>query len=70
MIEKQQDASSSCVANSWFEVLSVVHMMAMLALSEADTVMIPKDHSGSSIRTVSSGYYFVCMTFSICMVHI
>ncbi|KAL6135957.1 hypothetical protein ACLB2K_068182 [Fragaria x ananassa] len=51
---KHQDASSSCVANSWFEVLSVVHMLAMLALSEADTVMIPKDHSGSSIRTVSS----------------
>ncbi|KAM5582092.1 hypothetical protein ABKV19_011014 [Rosa sericea] len=51
---KQQEASSSCIANSWFEVLSVVHMMAMLALSEADTLMIPKDHSGSSIRTVSS----------------
>ncbi|XP_050382923.1 uncharacterized protein LOC126799715 isoform X2 [Argentina anserina] len=50
---KQQEASS-CVANSWFEVLCVVHMMAMLALSEADTLMIPKDHSGSSIRTVSS----------------
>ncbi|KAM5582094.1 hypothetical protein ABKV19_011014 [Rosa sericea] len=52
--KQQQEASSSCIANSWFEVLSVVHMMAMLALSEADTLMIPKDHSGSSIRTVSS----------------
>ncbi|XP_040369953.1 uncharacterized protein LOC112189749 isoform X3 [Rosa chinensis] len=50
----KQEASSSCIANSWFEVLSVVHMMAMLALSEADTLTIPKDHSGSNIRTVSS----------------
>ncbi|KAK9925566.1 hypothetical protein M0R45_033887 [Rubus argutus] len=50
---KQQEASS-CVANSWFEVLSVVHLMAMLALAEADTLMIPKDHSGSGIRTLSS----------------
>ncbi|KAM5582093.1 hypothetical protein ABKV19_011014 [Rosa sericea] len=54
LADGKQEASSSCIANSWFEVLSVVHMMAMLALSEADTLMIPKDHSGSSIRTVSS----------------
>ncbi|XP_021823137.1 uncharacterized protein LOC110764458 [Prunus avium] len=44
----------ACVANSWFEVLSVVHLMAVLTLSEADILMIPHDHSGSGIRTVSS----------------
>ncbi|KAF2322945.1 hypothetical protein GH714_032333 [Hevea brasiliensis] len=38
------------VSNSWFEFLSVVHMMAILTLSEADSLMIPKDHSGSGIR--------------------
>ncbi|KAF3435298.1 hypothetical protein FNV43_RR22385 [Rhamnella rubrinervis] len=42
------------IANSWFELLSVVHLMAMLTMSEADSLMIPKDHSGSGIRTVSS----------------
>jgi hypothetical protein len=31
--------------------------MAMLTLSEADSLMIPKDHSGSGIRVVSSGSY-------------
>ncbi|KAJ9132867.1 hypothetical protein P3X46_033693 [Hevea brasiliensis] len=41
------------VSNSWFEFLSVVHMMAILTLSEADSLMIPKDHSGSGIRVVS-----------------
>ncbi|XP_061969078.1 uncharacterized protein LOC133692273 isoform X1 [Populus nigra] len=42
------------VANSWFELLSVIHMIAMLNLSEANSMMIPKDHSGSGIRVVSS----------------
>ncbi|GMN57438.1 hypothetical protein TIFTF001_026538 [Ficus carica] len=42
------------VANSWFELLSVIHLMAMLTLAEADSLMIPKDHSGSGIRIVSS----------------
>jgi uncharacterized PurR-regulated membrane protein YhhQ (DUF165 family) len=31
--------------------------MAMLTLSEANSLMIPKDHSGSSTRVVSSGLY-------------
>lgn len=44
----------SCVANAWFEILSVVHMMAMLTLSEANSLMIPKDFSGSGFRVVSS----------------
>ena len=56
------------MANSWFELLSVVHLMAMLTLSEADSLMIPKDHSGSGIRVVSSGLYlslcFSCLFFN------
>ncbi|KAK4845746.1 hypothetical protein QYF36_008648 [Acer negundo] len=44
----------SCIANSWFELLSVVHMMAMLTLSEANSLLIPKDYSGSGVRVVSS----------------
>ncbi|XP_050231197.1 uncharacterized protein LOC126680184 [Mercurialis annua] len=42
------------VANSWFELLSVVHMMAILTLSEANSLMIPKDQSGSGIRVLST----------------
>lgn len=49
----------TCVANAWFELLSVVHMMAMLTLSEADTLMIPKDYSGSGFRVVSTGLFFL-----------
>lgn len=37
----------------------MVHLMAMLTLSEADSMMIPKDLSGSGIRVVSSGLIFL-----------
>lgn len=37
----------TCVANSWFELLCVLHMMAMLALSEASLKLIPKSSSTS-----------------------
>ncbi|XP_058740044.1 uncharacterized protein LOC131612248 [Vicia villosa] len=47
----RQDSS---IANVWFEVLSSVHFMAMLTLSEADSMMIPKDNSDSGFRVVSS----------------
>ncbi|WJX77139.1 hypothetical protein P8452_60474 [Trifolium repens] len=47
----KQDSS---IENVWFEVLSCVHFMAMLTLSEADSLMIPKDHSDSGFRVVSS----------------
>ncbi|KAK6928581.1 hypothetical protein RJ641_007172 [Dillenia turbinata] len=42
------------IPNSWFEVLSVVHMMAMLTLSEANSLLIPKDQDGSGEKIVSS----------------
>ncbi|XP_016469870.1 uncharacterized protein LOC107792192 isoform X2 [Nicotiana tabacum] len=40
------------VANSWFELLSVLHMMAMLTLVEANMKLIPKD-SAMTERVVS-----------------
>ncbi|XP_030527703.1 uncharacterized protein LOC115739004 [Rhodamnia argentea] len=44
----------SSMANSWLELLSIIHMMAMVALFEADSLMIPKDCPGSEVRTVSA----------------
>ena len=49
------DEQENSVADSWFEMLSVVHMMAMLTLSEANLLLIPKDSTGSGIRVVSTG---------------
>ena len=38
-------------------MLTVIHMMAALAMAEANSLMIPKDRSGSGhgVRVVSSG---------------
>ncbi|XP_060958054.1 uncharacterized protein LOC133029980 [Cannabis sativa] len=49
----QDERQELSVANSWFELLSMIHMMALLTLAEADSLMIPKDY-GSGIRVVSS----------------
>ncbi|XP_010524246.1 PREDICTED: uncharacterized protein LOC104802368 isoform X2 [Tarenaya hassleriana] len=42
----------SCFTNIWFEILSVLYMMAVMALSEANSLMIPKDCSGSGTRVI------------------
>ncbi|GAA0151013.1 hypothetical protein LIER_09826 [Lithospermum erythrorhizon] len=49
-----------CLANSWFELLSVLHMMSMLTLTEANLKLIPGD-SGPSGRVVPAD----CMRDSI-----
>uniref|UniRef100_A0A7N0VBM1 BRO1 domain-containing protein n=1 Tax=Kalanchoe fedtschenkoi TaxID=63787 RepID=A0A7N0VBM1_KALFE len=49
--EKRQEV---CVANSWFEVLSVVHMMAMVSLAESNLLLIPKGQATSGERVVST----------------
>lgn len=54
-----------CVANSWFELLFVVYMIAILTFSEANSLMIPKDYSGSGIRVVSTGNLLIHMALSI-----
>lgn len=50
-LEDGQEQENS-VANSWFELLSVLHMMAMLTLAEANMKVIPKD-VGMTERVVS-----------------
>ncbi|XP_016498692.1 uncharacterized protein LOC107817398 isoform X3 [Nicotiana tabacum] len=50
-LEDGQEQEMS-VANSWFELLSVLHMMAMLTLVEANMKLIPKD-SAMTERVVS-----------------
>lgn len=62
-----------CLASAWYEVLSVVHMMAMLALFEANLTLIPKNAQAGSERKVSEGlliffqympYYYYFFIFS------
>ena len=44
------------IANAWYEVLSVLHLMAMLCLSEANSLLIPKTSSdGYQPRVLEGG---------------
>ncbi|OVA09636.1 BRO1 domain [Macleaya cordata] len=40
LLDGQQEI---CLTSSWFELLSVVHMMAILLLSEANSLLVPMD---------------------------
>jgi len=48
--------------------------MAMLTLSEADSLMIPRDHSDSGFRVVSAGFVPIYKLFkhlnTLLMLHI
>ena len=44
-----------CVSNSLYEILSVVYMLAVLTLVEANTLLVPQQYPGSSDRIVSTG---------------
>ncbi|KAK2968789.1 hypothetical protein RJ640_028182 [Escallonia rubra] len=43
-----------CVQNSWFEVLSTIHMIAVLTLMEANSTLIVRDNGSSFERVVSA----------------
>ncbi|XP_039137866.1 uncharacterized protein LOC120275383 [Dioscorea cayenensis subsp. rotundata] len=42
-----------CLASAWYELLSVIHMMAILSLLEANQLLIPKDCVDARERKVS-----------------
>ncbi|XP_038971372.1 uncharacterized protein LOC103724052 isoform X2 [Phoenix dactylifera] len=41
-VNQEDDAEETGIANAWYEVLSVLHLMAMLCLSEANSLLLPK----------------------------
>ncbi|KAJ0969996.1 hypothetical protein J5N97_022873 [Dioscorea zingiberensis] len=46
-INQEDDTEVTVMANAWYEVLSVLHLMAMLCLSEANALLLPKTASDS-----------------------
>lgn len=55
-----------CLASAWYEVLSVVHMMAMLALFEANLILIPKNGQAGGERKVSEGLFILLLLQYCC----
>lgn len=62
-----------CCTNLWMEMLIVIHMMAALALTEANSLMIPKNcyasGSGNGVRVVSTGLasFTLILLFLLCL---
>ncbi|XP_026664267.1 uncharacterized protein LOC103716535 isoform X3 [Phoenix dactylifera] len=41
-VNQEDDAEETGMANAWYEVLSVLHLMSMLCFSEANSLLLPK----------------------------
>ncbi|KAF5188452.1 Endosomal targeting bro1-like domain-containing protein, partial [Thalictrum thalictroides] len=41
-INQEDDAEETIISNAWYEVLSVLHLMAMLSFSKANLLLLPK----------------------------
>lgn len=48
-----EDGEETCLASAWYEVLSVVHLMAMLSLLQANLMLVPKQSSDEGERKIS-----------------
>lgn len=45
----------TCIASAWYEVLCVVHLMAMLLLLQVNLALIPKESTDEREGEVSEG---------------
>ncbi|KAK9267863.1 hypothetical protein L1049_010300 [Liquidambar formosana] len=50
---RKWQSMETAMSNSWYEVLSVLHLMAMLSLSQANTLLLPKKTADSYQSKVS-----------------
>lgn len=41
-INQEDDEKETVLSNAWYEVLSILHMMAMISLSQANSLLIPR----------------------------
>ncbi|CAL9084725.1 unnamed protein product [Musa textilis] len=52
-VNQEDNEEETKMANAWYEVLSVLHLMAMLCLSEANSLLLPKIFSDGHQLNVS-----------------
>ena len=45
------------MSNAWYEVLSVLHLMAMLSLSQANLLLLPRTSADGHQPKVSEGSF-------------
>lgn len=47
----------TAISNAWYEVLSVLHLMAMLSLSQANLLLLPRTSADGYHSKVSEGRF-------------
>ncbi|KAL4192085.1 hypothetical protein AMTRI_Chr06g170490 [Amborella trichopoda] len=52
---RQDNQQETSIESTWYELLSVLHLMAMVSLSQANQILIPEDPIDASERKVSEG---------------
>lgn len=53
----------TATSNAWYEVLSVLHLMSMLLLSQANLLLLPRSSSDGHQHKVSDGKPYYQMIF-------
>ncbi|KAF2290237.1 hypothetical protein GH714_004946 [Hevea brasiliensis] len=59
-INQEDDTEETAMSNAWYEVLSVLHLMAMLLLSQANLLLLPRISADGYQPKVSAGYLRIC----------
>lgn len=47
------------MSNAWYEVLSILHLMATLSLSQANLLLLPRTSADGYQPKVSEGWYWM-----------
>ncbi|KAG6777234.1 hypothetical protein POTOM_017051 [Populus tomentosa] len=63
-MNQEDEAEETAISNAWYEVLSVLHLMAMLSLSQANLLLLPRTSSDGYQPKVSEDLYSVLVTDS------
>lgn len=51
------------MSNAWYEVLSVLHLMAMLSLSQANLLLLPRTSADGYQPKISEGIFSCTMLY-------
>ncbi|KAL0007926.1 hypothetical protein SO802_009428 [Lithocarpus litseifolius] len=63
-VNQEDDAEETGMSNAWFEVLSVLHLMGMLSLSQANLLLLPRTSADGYQPKVSEGLLALALTKS------
>nr|POE61693.1 hypothetical protein CFP56_51899 [Quercus suber] len=56
-VNQEDDAEETGMSNAWYKVLSVLHLMAMLSLSQANLLLLPRTSADGYQPKVSEGSF-------------